>query len=471
MCYYLVVFIAGLIFAFGLIFSRNIFFSLVENTISLLDVIIETNDSATLKQKKLTKNLLRVILFLLKVFLVLGLIIVLSIAPIILYTRFTNLIIEDLDLKSFYFYFSLSIGSLIPFIIFGKLSKKKDYSDWSTLLHRITLNNYNISRSLFSIEKKIFKSKLSDLNKDFIIISGLARSGTTSLTKLLFQSNKFHSLSYSNMPFLLCPNIWKKFYNPKTSNLRERSHGDKVMFGYNTVEAMEEFFWKVFLNDNFIQEDYLIEHEVEPDIYENYIHYQKLLKPKDTKNSIYLAKNNNFILRYKSIRKLNANFKIILLFRDPVHHAYSLLQQHLRYIQLQGKDGFIAEYMNWLGHHEFGTNHKYFKLSQSIIDDKYDTNSINYWLRIWINYYTMILDLEDDENLILVDYEDFLTRPNELIGSLENKIGIKLNLNNIEKFNNKKTIDFEIDSVLKKKSYEIQERLIANKLTISAAKY
>ena len=49
----------------------------------------------------------------------------------------------------------------------------------------------------------------------------------------------------------------------------------------------------------------------------------------------YLSKNNNQILRIKSLLKLSTKHSFVLLFRDPLEHAGSLLNQHL--ISFQNK--------------------------------------------------------------------------------------------------------------------------------------
>lgn len=459
MVYYLLAGLAGAILASNLIYWKGVFFDLVENTVALLNIMLDAEVEDNVQQKWLTKGLLRVLLSLAKLIGVLIVLIVTSATPLALYAFFSGSNFQSLDLTSFYFYVALSAGSIIPFVVYGKIVKQEDYSDWSKLLHRIILDNYNLSKSLFQIEQKLYKSKLSERNKDFIIISGLARAGTTALTKLLFQSKKFHTQSYANMPFLMAPNLWKQVYNPKSVELKERSHGDAVMFGFNTVEALEEYFWKAFLNDQFIYDDYLVEHEVKPNIYEKYLRYQQLFKKKKNNDTIYLAKNNNFLLRYKSVRKQNTEFKLILLFRDPVQHANSLLNQHLRFLSFHEKDGFIREYMDWLGHHEFGSNHKYFRFPESKINGKYSKESINYWLNIWMNYYSQIPAIAKDKNVILVSYEDFLNEPTGLIHSLEKQIGLELGLNHIEKFDNKKKVGFDVDRKLSENAYQVHAKL------------
>ena len=162
-------------------------------------------------------------------------------------------------------------------------------------------------------------------SNDFVIVSGLARAGTTSLMNDLSKVNEFVSLSYANMPFLMCPNIWAKFYKPKNTQLKERSHKDGIMIGLNSNEALEEYFFKVKTNDSFIQENYLAEHEIPEEDYLDYLDYQSIIKLDNQK--LYLAKNNNFMLRYKSVRNYNDDFVMVVLFRDPLTHAASLREK------------------------------------------------------------------------------------------------------------------------------------------------
>ena len=52
------------------------------------------------------------------------------------------------------------------------------------------------------------------------------------------------------------------------------------------------------------------------------------------------------------------NAKILIPFRDPIQHAYSLLNQHKKFINYSKQDKFIANYMKWIGHTEFGPNYQ-----------------------------------------------------------------------------------------------------------------
>ena len=84
-----------------------------------------------------------------------------------------------------------------------------------------------------------------------------------------------------------------------------------------------QYFFKVFLNDAYIKSNRLEEHEVDQTTYKDYISYQKLIGIKD-KDSNYLAKNNNLILRYRSLRAHNSDFKIVLftVFKQLRHSCH-----------------------------------------------------------------------------------------------------------------------------------------------------
>ena len=66
----------------------------------------------------------------------------------------------------------------------------------------------------------------------------------------------------------------------------------------------------------------------------------------------YLSKNNQNIRRLELISKIFPLSKILIPFRNPIQHAYSLLSQHKKFIEDSKKDKFISNYMKWIGHTE-----------------------------------------------------------------------------------------------------------------------
>ena len=456
MIYYVLLFLSFLITFYWLVFNKNSFYNVAINSVSLLDAML-SDEEENLKLKSIQKytvlafKSLAVLLFIL----IIGLILVLIIPLLLSYFRDMNL--KDLDWTSLNSIFAICLGSSIP-LFFPFQKKMSGYTELSKLLHILILDNYNIGLKLFSREVKKYSKNISNKNC-FVIVSGLARSGTTSLTESLYRTDIFSSLDYSNMPFLLAPNMWKKFYRPKKKELRERSHKDGILMGLDTVEALEEYFFKVINNDNYIDEKSLQTHIISKNNYELYMKYQKIIRKNSSK--IYLAKNNNFILRYKSMINYNQSFKMIVLFRHPLYHAASLLNQHFRNIQLQKDNKFAIKYMQWLGHHEFGTNHKPFNFKNDFNINNFDLTSLNYWLEIWINYYNYILKILDNQ-IVLIKYEDYCLYPEKTIQFIFNSIDIKYDLNKLISFENNRKIDQEYsESLLVKalKTYSSLESL------------
>lgn len=466
MAYLAVVFLCGVLLSAGIILLKKPFFSLARRTTALLDAMLFVTPDEDLKQSKII-GALKPLLISLFAFLALSAIVLfLGAAPLLVYSYATHQPLETLDYSGAKFSLTFIVGTVIPFVAVSLLTPKQDYSDLSKLLHRIALDNPNISRSLFSADARFYKKKIRNEKSPFLIVSGLARAGTTALTTVFYQSENFHSLTYANMPFLLSPNLWRIIYKPKTGQLRERSHGDKVMFGYNTVEALEEYFWKVFLEDRFVSADRLKPVEIGEDVYRKYLTYQELLRPEPDAKTIYLAKNNNFILRYHELRKYDNNFVFLVLFRDPVQQAYSLLSQHKRYTKLQQQDTFVAEYMNWLGHYEFGGNHKYFDFQNFVKPlESLDPFAIDYWLVVWISYYSRVLDLPEDTNRLLVDYDDFLADPVMVVKGVGKKLGIEISTDAISKFENAKQINAKCSEDILDQARRIHSELKARRTT------
>ena len=92
--------------------------------------------------------------------------------------------------------------------------KDKDYSFLSKILHHLALGSNFIPEMLHDIELAIFKNKLKfDNLKSHVFVSGLPRSGTTILMRTLYETKRFASLTYRDMPFVVLPNLWSKISN------------------------------------------------------------------------------------------------------------------------------------------------------------------------------------------------------------------------------------------------------------------
>ena len=356
---------------------------------------------------------------------------------------------------------AVSTGLVPPWWRAARKARRQDFSPLSVLLHRIAFEHPELAWRLF---KRDLKSRSHvPARSDYLLVTGLARSGTTSLLNHLSRVERFDSLSYAQLPFLLSPNLWRRIYNPAQGEAVERSHKDGLLIHHRSVEALEEYFFKVLTRDAFIASDRLLPHEISPDQHSDYLDYQRLTR--SSPDQIYLAKNNNALLRYPALRRHNPHFRAVILFRHPLHHAASLLDKHLQYSALQTKDPFILDMMDWLGHHEFGCGHKPMLWDTSdglrAEPDLWgDPGALDYWLKVWTAYYTEALTV-DDQGCTWVCYESFCEHPTETVQQLLKPWKLTWPHPHIESFQNAREVSHPIDSDVLAQAEAIHARLMS----------
>ncbi len=262
-------------------------------------------------------------------------------------------------------------------------------------LHSLILSNKFLKRCSFKIEKELFwklSKKYCD-NRKHVFITGLPRSGTTIILNYIYASSQFASLTFNDMPFILSPNIWSICTSKikKQEISLERSHNDGIKYNFNSPEALEEVFWNTFSNEQSIME------------FESYI-CLILLKNKKKR---YLSKNNYNYNRINKIHNIFPKASFLFIFREPLQTSLSLLKLHKKFNKVQTENLFVRKYMNWLGHYEFGLDHKPWLSSKSY--KKFD--SINYWLEQWFLFYSkMLKEYEGKKHVIFMNYEKLNSR-------------------------------------------------------------
>tara|TARA_B100001057_G_scaffold180789_1_gene181518 strand:- start:443 stop:1417 length:975 start_codon:yes stop_codon:yes gene_type:complete len=263
-----------------------------------------------------------------------------------------------------------------------------NYSWLQQKLHQLALSSQFMREVTFDAENSAIS--INQTNDNNVFVSGLARSGTTILLNALYKSAEFASLSYQDMPFVLAPNLWSKLsLDKKDTDFVERAHGDGIKVSTESPEAFEEVFWMTFGEDD-------------NDTKEKFKNYVQLINQKYYKKR-YLSKNNQNIRRVEFISKIFPHSKILITFRNPIQHAYSLLSQHKRFIENSKKDKFISNYMKWIGHTEFGSN--YIPIHEKNLSFE-DDSSINHWLEQWYLTYKYCFDnLKNNENVNFICYE------------------------------------------------------------------
>lgn len=313
------------------------------------------------------------------------------------------------------------------------------YSFGSRLLHRIALQSKIIAEISFDIENLIFSKKGHTFKKNPVFISGLARSGTTILMRYLHETGNFRSLTYQDMPFVLMPNLWKNLSLKKAAGeLKERAHGDGILVSLESPEAFEEVFWRIFTGDDYIYKDRLKLLKTNSDVlskFRDFI-YNALLSSDNPGELRYLSKNNNNILRLNYLKKSFPESKIVIPFRDPLQHALSLQNQHIHFSDMQKENKFSLDYMNWLGHFEFGLNQKPFDLNNNEIFGemgKTPKSELDFWLLSWKNYYGFAL-LNPEDTCLFFCYEEFCKSPTDVLEKLFPLLGITADTGGIKSF-------------------------------------
>ncbi|GAC1304740.1 MAG: sulfotransferase [Mucilaginibacter sp.] len=316
---------------------------------------------------------------------------------------------------------------------------KSDYSATSRLLHRVALQSKAIAEMSFDVESMLVKEKKAVFSDKHIFISGLARSGTTMLMRYLYETGVFRSLTYQDMPFVLMLNNWKQMSHRKpAAGYKERAHKDGIMVGFDSPEAFEEVFWRVFCGDQYILKDRLKLHTIDNEVSAKFKTYiRNVLLSGDGLDQVrYLSKNNNNVLRFQYLQQCLPESQIIIPFREPLQHAVSLLNQHMHFSKVQSGDKFSLDYMNWLGHFEFGLNQKSFDLDDGptfAAMARYDKTDINFWLLNWKNYYSYVKD-QHPENSVFFNYERFCLDPAGVLSRLFSKLDIHTSCEHLEPF-------------------------------------
>ena len=299
------------------------------------------------------------------------------------------------------------------------------------LLHRTAFRAGTAQHALSDVENILYRDTLSSISVDDpVFITALPRSGTTIVLRLLWNTGRFASHTYQDMPFLLCPLFWDRFSDQFDGGTQttERAHGDGLQVSGKSPEAFEEMIWKHFWPDAYrgrcIQPWSDDDHDPAFDtFYES--HMRKVVAVRrDTPSADlrYLSKNNLNIARLGALpRPLEAG-TFVVPFRAPFQQAASMLQQHERFLQLHDDDDFVREYMEAIGHHEFGHGLRPVNFD-GWVDDAPEPTSLAFWVRYWIAAYQHVL-AHADENTVLLSYDRLVDEPRTALSRLADLISV-----------------------------------------------
>ena len=241
----------------------------------------------------------------------------------------------------------------------------------------------------------------------FVVITGLARSGTTILFRNLADQPFAVSLQYRNLPFLFNAkwNAAARWIVNHQSELIERNHQDGIMINADSGEALDEMIFS-----RIDAELYVTDHQLSPrsscEAREKFLQFGRKVAS-DSGKLAYVTKNNNHILRIHNFLD-EPSFTSFMMIRHPVAQSYSLYRVHQALCERYGPSGksFEIEFMNLLGHFEFGPNHKKLGLDCVAELERYAPDDWNYWLVRWIDYYSYVLRHKFfKQNTVMINYE------------------------------------------------------------------
>jgi hypothetical protein len=287
---------------------------------------------------------------------------------------------------------------------------KVRYTRIARWLHWMALEIDLVRSASFELEKTIFLKKAardSRITDQPVYVIGLARSGTTVTLGILEKAGPFHSPTYRNMPFVLCPNFWQGLtkHSRLDAKLAARAHGDGIAIGFDSPESFEEVFWRTACETQ--DGPALAYAAISQDDLADFAAYRQLSlraalqdstglpqnlralhtpQVSPTPQSLrYLSKNNNNVMRFQLLSN-QAGAHVVLIIRDPLATAWSLYRQHQLFVQIQVEVSFARAYMRWLGHHEFGQGHKPLAIGSALLQGL-DPTHPDYWLAYWLGTY------------------------------------------------------------------------------------
>lgn len=307
----------------------------------------------------------------------------------------------------------------------------EEYSRVDRFLHRLAFAGLGLQCDIADIEDTIYGARLEAIQLSApVFVTSLPRAGTTLLLESLAKFDGFSSHTYRDMPFLLCPLLWNDISKPfhRVNKPQPRAHGDGMTITFDSVEAFEEILWKRFWPRHYSIDQIQLWHADDnvPD-FEMFLkkHMRKIVALRNSGQSSggrFLSKNNTNIARIGLLRALFPKSTILVPFRDPIEQATSLLRMHQRFLEIHAKSTFTRQYMNWLGHLEFGQLLKPIDFGGSIEPRTYDPQSIAYWLAYWIAAFEHLLKFR--EVVVFISYERFCAQPESTLQMIAATLGV-----------------------------------------------
>jgi len=311
-----------------------------------------------------------------------------------------------------------------------------NYSALDRAVHNLAMGQLETQKLLSRLEDKGFDKAHADIEAaDPVFITSLPRAGTTLLLELVAGAPEFVSHTYRDMPFLLCPLTWDRMSRRfrRQADARERAHGDGMLVGYDSVEAFEEVLWRAFWPEHFEPariRPWTAEERDEDDAFAAFLrqHMRKMvglgrLRAGSAAPRRYVSKNNANISRIAWLERHFPDATILIPFRQPDGHIASLARQHARFLKAHDENAFALQYMQSIGHFEFGRALRPIDFNGWLTKaSNLERGTPDFWAEYWIAAFEAVLQTAGPRCLFL-SYDRLCSAPEAGLRALEERLG------------------------------------------------
>jgi hypothetical protein len=331
-----------------------------------------------------------------------------------------------------------SLGAILLWLVMGRAGGKTaapaseataevPYSALDRALHNYAFASPGLQRRMAATEDRLWRRSIARAETGRpVFVTSLPRAGTTILLELLARQPEFAAASYRHMPFTLSPLLWRRISGAmfKANAKSERAHGDGISVNMDSPEAFEEMTWMAFWPERY-QGDRVGLWEAEdrnPD-FESFLdrHMRKIVAGEPGARR-YLSKNNANIARLPLLGAAFPDAQIVIPIRDPASQAVSLLRQHARFTDLHARDRFARQYMEGIGHFEFGAALRPIAFPGAPGSAE-GADHPDYWLTYWIAAYEHVLAAAP-RDAIFIDHAALSRQPVLELPRLAHALGL-----------------------------------------------
>ena len=305
------------------------------------------------------------------------------------------------------------------------------YGQLDRILYRIAFRGGTAQHAMADVEEMMYRDQLDATSVDDpVFITSLPRAGTTILLKLLWNTGGFASHTYRDMPFVLCPLLWNQFSQQfaEDDTTRERAHGDGLKVSGTSPEAFEDMVWKHFWPDHY-RGDHIRPWQSDEQnrefaaFFETHMRKVVAVRQEEKPDAAcYLSKNNLNIARLAASPPPLSEGTFLIPFRDPVQQAASMYRQHERFLEIHEEDDFVREYMEAIGHHEFGKGLRPVNFDDWL-EEASPPSQLAFWVEYWVAAYRHILH-HADESTVLLSYARLTEEPENSLAQLAEVLDI-----------------------------------------------